>query len=242
MRLKLLLLLIVVLTTSHVFSKNSRVKGNKQIVSQEVPIKDYLDIEVKNGVVDVIYQQDSDKTPYLKYEFDDNLLDHVSIKVKNNTLLIEFIKHDQIEYDRLKIYTNSKDLHKIKSTGIISFVATDPINTSSFAINISGVGVFDVAQITAQEMKLDVSGVGSVNIKGKTNKLELKSSGTADFNTIDLEANDVNVQSSGIGSIYVWAKQRLEIQASGMAKIRYKGTPSFKQIDKSGMPSIKEVK
>ena len=57
----------------------NKVSGDGNVVSKEIPIKDYDEIQIEGENIDFKYMQ-SDDAPYLKVETDQNIMDLLDIK------------------------------------------------------------------------------------------------------------------------------------------------------------------
>ena len=62
----------------------NRISGNGNVISKEIQIEDYDEIEIRGENIDLQYTQ-SDSTPYLKIETDQNIMELLEINptIKN---------------------------------------------------------------------------------------------------------------------------------------------------------------
>ena len=66
----------------------NRISGNGNVISKEIQIEDYDEIEIRGENIDLQYTQ-SDSTPYLKIETDQNIMELLEIKSDNKELQIQ---------------------------------------------------------------------------------------------------------------------------------------------------------
>lgn len=65
----------------------NKVSGDGNVVSKEIPIKDYDEIQIEGENVDFKYMQ-SDDVPYLKVETDQNIMDLLDINTDSKVLVV----------------------------------------------------------------------------------------------------------------------------------------------------------
>ena len=99
-------------------------------------------------------------------------------------------------------------------------------------ISVSGVADADVSGVKAKDFKLDLSGVGEVNIAGACEKLYARVSGVGEVDAQSLQCKVVDVKVAGIGEARVYASESVSAEVSGMGGIMVYGSP--KSVDKRG--------
>jgi hypothetical protein len=100
------------------------------------------------------------------------------------------------------------------------------------AIEASGVVDGDVTGVAAETFKVDISGVGDMDLAGECGDLDAQVSGVGDLNAEDLKCKNVVVDVSGVGSASVFASESVEATVSGMGDINVSGSP--KSVEKNG--------
>lgn len=78
-----LILIAGLLCSCHI----NKVSGDGNVVSKEIPIKDYDEIQIEGENVDFKYMQ-SDDVPYLKVETDQNIMDLLDINTDSKVLVV----------------------------------------------------------------------------------------------------------------------------------------------------------
>lgn len=99
-------------------------------------------------------------------------------------------------------------------------------------IAVSGVADADVSGVKSDHFKLDLSGVGEVNVAGECGKLYARVSGVGEVDAQSLQCKDVDVRVAGIGEARVYASESVSAEVSGMGGIMVYGSP--KSVDKRG--------
>ncbi len=111
----------------------------------------------------------------------------------------------------------------------VSAIVTMP---SLDRISVSGVADADISGVKAGEFKLDLSGVGEVNIAGACEKLIVRVSGVGEVDAQSFQCKAVDVKVAGIGEARVYASESVAAEVSGMGGIAVYGSP--KLVDKRG--------
>lgn len=108
-------------------------------------------------------------------------------------------------------------------------------------ITLSGASHLDYMGINGNSLALEMNGASYCNLGGKVNLLQVETNGASNVNAKGLIANDVKLETAGATDIEVYARNSLEIDSSGMAKINYYGNPRNVVRDVAGMASINSM-
>lgn len=233
----ILSLLSVLLIWSCKSGSNYAVRGSGKIVSYEVPVKNFSEINV-TGPCDMIYEQKVNKTPYLRIEIDENLKDLVSINSRNGKLHVA-MKGNNAAASRYKVYTNSTGLNSLKISGSGNVNLKNTINSGNLKVSLSGSGSMKADKLKCGNLNLSISGSGNVSAGGEVFNSKIKLSGSGNADTFKLNAQNVTCDVSGSGSAKVYASESLSSRVSGSGGIQYKGSPKRKESKVSGSGSIK---
>ncbi len=113
-------------------------------------------------------------------------------------------------------------------------VRANGIYADNLYLNISGSGNMDV-NADALHIEARISGSGSIDIHGISETSELSISGSGNIFAYDLVQKRSESTISGSGNIYVTVSQQLDGTISGSGNIYYKGNPTvFQNISGSG--------
>lgn len=99
-------------------------------------------------------------------------------------------------------------------------------------LSVSGVADADISGVKASDFKLDLSGVGEVNIAGACEKLVARVSGVGEVDAQSLQCKAVDVKVAGVGEARVYASESVSAEVSGMGGITVYGAP--KTVNKRG--------
>ncbi len=100
------------------------------------------------------------------------------------------------------------------------------------AISVSGVVDGDVVGIAAEQFRVDLSGVGDMDLSGECGDLVAHVSGVGELNAEDLKCKNVDVDVSGVGEASIYASESVDAKISGIGEINVYGSP--KSVEKTG--------
>ncbi|MFN0023328.1 MAG: head GIN domain-containing protein [Parvularculaceae bacterium] len=118
--------------------------------------------------------------------------------------------------------------HRDNHKGVSAIVTMPALDR----ISVSGVADADISGVKAGEFKLDLSGVGEVNIAGACEKLVVRVSGVGEVDAQSFQCKAVDVKVAGIGEARVYASESVAAEVSGMGGIAVYGSPRL--VDKRG--------
>jgi hypothetical protein len=104
-------------------------------------------------------------------------------------------------------------------------------------ISASGAVVFDVDIGSQAVLAVDLSGATVFVGEGVVDELDVHTSGASRFAGLAMESGRVRVHASGASAVTVWAVDRLEGAASGVAAVRYIGNPTV-AVSVSGLATV----
>ena len=178
-----LILIAGLLCSCHI----NKVSGDGNVVSKEIPIKDYDEIQIEGENVDFKYMQ-SDDVPYLKVETDQNIMDLLALK--------EFKMAGGGNCDLGKGLNGKKLEIRFAGGGTIK---ADSIAITRLDCEIAGSGT---VSLSGKTEKMNIKSAGSSKIKAfglETEELTCKAAGSTH---IEITANKaISTKIAGSGTI-----------------------------------------
>lgn len=138
---------------------------------------------------------------------DDNLVPLVETKVVGDKLIIRTSESVDPEL-KLLVRVSAPDVREVEA---------------------SGVSHVTVAGVSNEALRLELSGAGSMEAKGKTKTLSLEVSGAGSIDADELGADKVDVEVSGAGNVDVAEPKELNCRISGAGHVGYGGSPEIHQ-------------
>ncbi len=162
-----------------------------------------------------------DTTTKVEVQGDADLLKLVSTTVKNGALVVEtprdFVKQVKRKDSHLKVVVTVPALKRVA---------------------ISGTGVIQLDGFTGKSLDAAISGIGSLRLAGKTERLRLEVPGTAEVKAKDLIAADVDLAVSGTAEATLHATRSFASDVSGTAVVKVRGKPATVKKRNSGVAMI----
>jgi hypothetical protein len=231
-----LALLIIASGCREIFGK--RIRGNGNIQSETRSSSSFNSVQV-SGAIDVYVRQDSVNS--IKVETDENLLQYVEVHNENGTLYIHESDGVNIRPSRsVKVYVAGPDFQRLKASGACKIISENKVNGSG-TVEIDLSGASDVRMdLNAPKVNAELSGAGTIDLKGETKDFYVRGSGSTDIKCFDLKAENVEIRISGAGDADVFASVKLDVHVSGAGSVRYRGNASVNQKI-SGAGSVKKT-
>jgi len=209
--------------------------GDVSLKVLDVENFDKLDISVP---AKVYITQSKDYSVILEAE--DNLLPYIYAKVERNTLNI---KRKNLIWFRntepINIYISMPEVKEIEVSTSGNVIGENTISGEDLSLQISGTGTINM-DVKVQDLSTFISGTGDVELEGEAKNHKIKISGVGDVNCFNLDSEDVFVVISGAGDVDVDVSELLDVTISGTGSVGYEGDPRIKrQI--SGFGSIRSV-
>lgn len=207
-------------------------RGNGEVttVQREVPAFDGI---VVGGGFEIELTQGDGYA--VSVETDANLHDRIEVYVADGLLHVE-TQGDLRSPTRMRLFIRSEQFARISLSGANELSATTPLYGEALTLKLSGAVSVELA-VDYDELVADISGAGSLYLKGKATNTEFSVSGVGSISAYDLLSTLSVVEVSGTGSAKVHAVEALSASVSGMGSIRYQGDPAVRR-NLSGMGAI----
>jgi len=213
--------------------KNKVIKGNGNIVSENRDLSSFTGVHV-GGAFDVVIKKGNSHKAEI--EADENLMSHIIMEVKDNTLKIKTEGSVQ-KVSKLSIVLTMKNLDHLSVSGAADVKSSDEWSSDQFDLSASGASDVDL-RVNTDKFKCAISGSSDLELKGKTGDMSVNLSGASDLRAKDFQARSINIQASGSSSAHVYASDALMASASGSSDISCEGSPSKKDVKTSGSADI----
>ena len=238
-----LLLSIVILSAvlcSCYFRPNT-INGDGNIITKEIQIKDYEQLEIELNNVELIYQQSED-TPILKIETDQNIMDIIDIEQEGKELTLKLQREfTQTTPTHLIITTNSTKLKELAIAGSGTFHLKEKISGEELEINLAGKCKVQVDSITVNNLDCAIVGKGELYLNGNVKETNISGAGNSHIEAFGLHTDILECEIAGYSHIEMTVNHQITTQIAGKADILYKGDPKITQ-QSIGKGSIKQVK
>lgn len=229
------LLILLVLFSVRLDAQFRRVKGNGKVIKttrnvgnfDKIYVSGSFDVNLVNG-----------KEGLIRIKAEENLVGLIETKVEGGALKIKWRKNTSISTRRnIYITVSIQDIEEIKLSGASEITSEMLIKEDQFKVSVSGSGNIDI-KIDTGSLTAVVSGSGDLDLEGKTDFFKASVSGSGDIDARDLVSEKVEARVSGSGGMNIDVREKLTARVSGSGDIRYKGNPSFEDINVSGSGEV----
>jgi len=219
-----------------IFAK--RIRGNGNITTQTRTAGEFNTIEV-SGDIDVYAKQDSSSS--VKVEADENLQQYIETIHDGTVLRIKSQEGYNLRSSKpIKVYVSAPAFERFRATGACDVFGQGKI-TSSSDVDFSLSGACSLTMdVNAPKISVDMSGAGTIGLKGETKDFRIQGSGSTDIKCSELLAENVDLDISGAGDAEIYASVKITGSISGAADVRYKGSAQT-DIRTSGATSVKKI-
>jgi hypothetical protein len=205
-----------------------RVSGNhkRSMGIKEQNLESFNKITLNNfGNVEIL-QGDQES---IKIEANKNLIDQVKTNISDNRLTINYSPFSTIWPfgKNIKIYITVKNLNEINVSGL-GQVTSSSLKGDNLSMNITGSGKINI-DVDVQKISSIVSGSGNVVLSGTADDQTLSISGSGVYKAKKLKSKNTAITINGAGKAQVNTNSKLDIIISGTGDVQYMGNPIVSQ-------------
>ena len=218
----LFVLCLITISSFTSCKKDCFTKGSGPIVNQVFSVAEFNSVHL--GVEGIVHVTQG-PVQHLEVNGQQNILDRLSLKVKNGNLDIGFENYcGTTSYQTLEIYVTIPSVKALRISGSGTIETTNTVATDILNLDISGSGNIS-ASVTAQSVIARISGSGNMNLSGTAIHSDVSISGSGNFFAFGLLTNSTEIDISGSGDAEVSVSDSLDVEINGSGNVRYKGQP-----------------
>jgi Putative auto-transporter adhesin, head GIN domain len=234
----LFLFIPFVFSSCHYFW-GKRVRGNGVVKTVERNVSSFKNVEVSGAIK--VYVSQGDFKP-IRIEGDENLLEYLEVDQQGDKITVRtrhgFNLSPTVD---MKIYVTAPVYNNIEVSGACDIIGQTKIdNPEALSLDASGVAKIKM-EVNAPKLSAEISGSGSIDLKGQTKDVELGLSGAAEAHCYELLSENTKVDISGAGSAQVYASVKLSAEVSGAGNVSYKGNATDVSQKVSGAGSVNKA-
>ena len=207
------------------------VEGNGKIITRDVPVKAFNELEA-SGVYELRLTQ-GDKEE-VKIEADENLQDLFTVSNEGSKLVIDTKKLKDKDLKgkvKMKVYVTFKKLNRMEIRTVGSVNSENQLAFDNLELNNSSVGNVNL-KLTANKISLNNKSVGNVELTGKAQEAVFKNNGVGRLEASDFVVQTMDIDNSGIGNAAVNAQKTLKVKDSFLGKVSNKGAAATRKMNK----------
>jgi hypothetical protein len=157
-------------------------------------------------------------------------LDDVSIKVEGRTLIVRSGGGGWGGYPgegrgpvTIEVGTHDLSAAYINGAGALT---VDRVKGLGFEMSIQGSGIATVGEVDVDQMKIGVSGAGTIRMAGRVGKLSTNVRGTSTFEGDRLLVKDAVIGAEGPSTVRAQVTNSAKVDANGLASVTLTGEPA----------------
>jgi hypothetical protein len=233
MRIGLLIILAVAISAcGQLIGK----RGNGERVTKTYSLDPYSQIMISGGY-DINLVPSESREVILKV--DENLVDEINIYVKGAKLIIESERLLDSP-GGIMIEVPAYHITELTSSGGSNIDCSDPIESEDLKIELSGAGKIEL-KLDVEKVNVELSGAALIYLEGVAKRLDVEMSGAGSFEAGEFEVVDCDINISGVGSALVNVSGNLDAQVSGLGRVEYLGDPKSVKGDVSGVGNVESA-
>lgn len=139
----------------------------------------------------------------------------------------------------VKVYVTYVDINKLSASSAANIFAEGILKANQLSLNASSAGSIDI-EIDVQDVDISASSAADIELQGKAKKLTADVSSAGEVDAYDLVSETVNIEASSAGSVKVNVTKEITAEASSGGSVRYKGNPERSNTNSSSGGSVKK--
>jgi len=196
-------MVVLTILTSCTYSQTVvPVRGHGISTDKNYKVSDFHGIDVSGGFDVTLIQGNSESLILTAQE---NLFDHITVKVDNGTLKI-YTRNNIWSTQSMKALITFKNIDDLNVSGGGDVISKTPINVEELSVHISGGGDF-YSTINSDELDCNISGGGDTDIKGDIKDYHINMSGGGDL-TSKVNAGNISCRITGGGDLLLRSNEK----------------------------------
>ncbi len=182
-------------------------------------------------------------TESVKVEAPADVMEHILTEVNGGVLKI-YSKHDLWNWGnwfghhkKILVHVTAKALNEINISGSGDVAFREGITANSLKLRISGSGDMS-GKVTVKTLESSISGSGDMRLSGRADNSTASVVGSGDFRAGSLLTESTAVRVSGSGDADINASEKVDAAVNGSGDVHYSGGPKSVNKHKSGSGDI----
>jgi hypothetical protein len=200
---------------------NLKIKGSGNLISEEMDVPYFHSISMNTaGLVTVTQGTEQ----HIEVTVDDNIMEHLSIRVHNDELIIEVVRGVSLSEFELTIDVIMTDLKSLvtNSAGSIKGINTFEEDQINLMVNSAGNIILD---LKAYQLNSMINSAGNLLLSGQVTHHNAMLSSAGNLSAFDLYTETTVIMINSAGNAQVTASKLLDVTINSVGCVYYKGDP-----------------
>jgi hypothetical protein len=229
------LLLTVMSITTACDAEDEDIRGSGELVTRTFDLEGFDAVEASYSFDVEITRDDAFS---VEVTVDDNIADRLEVELRRSTLELSLEPGLSISNVTLRAVVTMPELTSVEASGAsrIAFEGFDgPIQR--FDVRVSGASNAR-GDLQVDALLIDASGASTVELTGRAADLDAEASGASGLELRGLEAVAADLRVSGASRAELTVTDALDLDVTGVSRVRYAGDPVIGRLDISGASSV----
>ena len=197
------------------------IKPSGNVITKEYNFTDFTALDISNDFKAYVTFTEDEKKVNIKA--DDNLHDHIVVRMNGNTLEIRFKNNFNIRgKETLKAYISVSTIHDFRVAGDSKVYLENKLVTNNLKVKLSGDSRFE-GDLEVRNLAVDLKGDSYMEVSGKTHVLKGTVKGDSKIEKYSLVIDRLDINLSGDSEAYLTVNESINVKASGDSKLSYQG-------------------
>lgn len=206
--------------------------------TEERKVTGYSGVSVSEGIKVELTLGDKE---FVEVTAGENYIDRVITEVKDDVLKIRISGNNWNSSNKnILVKVTAKTINTIKASSGASLVTQNLIESSSLKMASSSGANLKVA-FKAPNASCEASSGANAKLKGSAKNFKVSASSGSGISAMDVKAIKVKAKVSSGANIKIHVEEELEADASSGGSIKYSGSPTIVDVDKSSGGSIRKA-
>jgi len=187
----------------------------------------------------IVYHSASSDTVTLQVQ--PNLMEYITVQESGGVLTVRSSRNINVtgSSNTPVLTVSSPSLNRLSHTGAGTFTTIDPINSDSFALDITGAANGNV-KMNVNDLSVSVAGAGDLTLSGTADTATVSIAGAGKLDALDLKTKTASISMAGAGTVRISTSEELRVSAGGVGTVEYRGSPSL-EITRGGFVTVKNI-
>lgn len=214
------------------FGMGPTVRGSGNVITEGRVVASFTQIEV-DGSANVFLSQGAEQT--IEVEADDNIASVITTQVRGDELEISSSRNYRTS-NPVNIYITVPVINSLKIEGSGDVFGETSMGGDQLELEVSGSGNMDL-ELYYTQLMVESTGSGDFQLFGEVDEQEVRISGSGNYQARDLTSESCDIRISGSGDAAVFASDFLKAEIRGSGNILYYGSPQL-ETDVRGSGNI----
>lgn len=223
----------LLLTHAATAQDNNRetIEGNGNLVTREVPVQSF-DALNASGVYELKLTQGDKES--VKIEADENLQELFAVRNDGSKLVIDTKKMNNKNLkskNKMRVYITFRKLKSMELSTVGNVTSDNQLNFDDLDLEATSVGNVNL-KMNVNTLNLDNKGVGDVQLSGKAENAVVRNKGVGSLEASNFIVQTMDIDNSGVGHAEINAEKTLKVKDSFLGKVKNKGAATARKTNK----------